>query len=70
VIPPLGPVLRVLAWWLFWHAPIAEPYEAPLPEWWNGGRVYTSDALHVGIRPAASFGDGVGLTLQLTTGGW
>ncbi len=56
--------------WLWWSLPPAIPYEAPLPGWWNGGRVYTSDAIHLGIRPHADFGDGLALTIQLTTAGW
>lgn len=56
----------LLAMWL--SLPAAGPYSAPLPGWWAGGRVYSAPALHVGVRPAAAL-DGVGLTLQVSTGG-
>jgi hypothetical protein len=63
-----APVLRALAWWLFWHLPVAQPYDPPLPEWWAGGRVLTRDWVHVGVRPAADLGSaGIGLTLQVST---
>lgn len=52
---------------LLWLLPVAAPYNPPLPSWWNGGRILTTAAVHVGIRPALDFGNGVGLTLQVTT---
>lgn len=32
----------------------------------NGGRVYTSSCVHVGVRPAYSYGEGAGATLQVS----
>lgn len=54
--------------WVFWHLlPPALPYQAPLPTWWNRGRIVTTSSVHVGVRPAADLGDmGVGVTVQIT----
>ena len=59
-------VARAVTLYVIWGLPIAEPYDPPLPAWWNGGRVYTSPELHVGLRPAADWGNGAGLTIQFT----
>lgn len=46
---------------------------APVPPSWYGGRIYTSQGLHVGVRPAfdcSSEGDwAIGLTVQVTVRG-
>ena len=60
-------VLRALALHLLWQLAVAEPYEPPLPSWWNGGRVLTTEHVHIVVRHAVDFGNGVGLTIQLTT---
>jgi hypothetical protein len=51
---------RLFAWWLATHA-IAIPQSDPEP--W---RLYTAPCLHVGLRPAASFGEGIAVTLQVS----
>ena len=60
-------VLRALALHLLWRLPIAQPWDPPLPAWWSGGRVLTTPHWHVGVRPAASLGEGLGATIQVTT---
>lgn len=57
---------RVIMTYIIMHLPPAVPYNAPLPAWWNGGRIYTTDVLHIGVRPAADWGNGVGLTVQIS----
>jgi hypothetical protein len=48
-----------------WYLP--EPYsEFELPDWWNGGRIYTSKDLHIGIRPHFEWRTGTGFTVQFT----
>ena len=48
------------------------PVSVQAPSWF-GGRIFTSDTLHVGVRPAAvvekadGLEVGVGVTLQVTT---
>lgn len=61
----VAPVLKVLAWWVFWHLPIAEPYDPPAYGGWDG-RLVTKPSLHVGFRPAVDGLDGIGATLQVT----
>lgn len=54
-----------------WGAPLQPPPQpSPIP--WAGGRVLTTDTLHVGVRPAVDIDNsagiewGVGLTVQVT----
>ena len=39
------------------------PPEPPAPSAW---RLYESPDVHVGLRPAVDWGNGIGLTLQVT----
>ena len=59
-------VTKALTTLLIWHIPEATPVSRPLPKWWNGGRVYTSPHLHIGVRPALEWGSGGGFTVQIT----
>lgn len=53
-------IAHLVSWWLFWHPAVAEPEEArPL-------RLIDRPCLHVGVRPAASFGEGVAVTVQVS----
>ena len=49
---------------LWWRLPAAVPYAPPLPGW--SGRIITTPSIHVGLRPALDFGNGAGLTAQLS----
>ena len=60
------PVVKTAVLFVIWHLPPATPFEPTLPSWWNGGRVYTAPDLHVGVRPALDWGNGVGFTVQVT----
>ncbi len=62
----LLPIAKLVTLTLMWRLPIATPYEPPLPIFWVGGRLYTTESVHIGVRPAMDWGNGVGLTLQLT----
>ena len=55
-------VAHVATLWVLWHLPLPSP-PGPIATW----RLYTNAALHVGIRPAYDFGNGVGLTVQVST---
>lgn len=70
-VPPI--ILHVLAVWLFWHSPAAEPYDPPPPAVLSRSarRVFTSEnnQVHVGLGGYTD-GDETLFTLQVTTGGW
>lgn len=53
-------VARLPLWWVLMH--LGAPPPADPPVW----RLYSSDLVHVGLRPAASWGEGFGATLQVT----
>ena len=39
---------------------------AGVEAWWATGSVYRTRECHVGVRPAVSYPDGYGLTLQIS----
>ena len=53
-------VARLPLWWVLMHLAPAHP---PEPSAW---RIVETPSMHVGVRPAASWGEGVGLTIQVT----
>lgn len=51
---------RLCAFWTVMHA--TAPEAEDVPAW----RIVSTPHLHIGLRPAASWGEGAGLTLQIT----
>ena len=57
----LRAVAHAATLWVLWH------YAQPWPAWeMRAWRIVERPSLHVGIRPAADWGNGVGLTLQVS----
>lgn len=56
-------LLAVARYAALWAVMNAQPAEAPEPGAW---RLVTTPTVHIGLRPAASWGEGAGLTLQVS----
>ena len=62
----LRAVLRALAAFVFWHAPVAAPDAPALPLLLETGSVVRTEALHVGIRPASDALGDYAVTIQVS----